>query len=124
LRPTSEIYNMAWAGPSTDKPVWCATTGKAGASAAAVSCVTKKPEGVTIEMASVQNPGQQSGTRLEPHPLAGEGQTVSDVSPIGSPAMPTSYKEFHGQMELGRFLTEQYHIRTPNELSSCEVCHR
>ena len=24
LRPTSEIYNMAWAGPSSDKPVWCA----------------------------------------------------------------------------------------------------
>ena len=26
LRPTSEIYNMAWAGPSSDKPVWCAAT--------------------------------------------------------------------------------------------------
>ena len=31
LRPTSEIYNMAWAGPSSEKPVWCATTGKGGA---------------------------------------------------------------------------------------------
>jgi hypothetical protein len=30
LRPTSEIYNMAWAGPSSDKPVWCAETGKGG----------------------------------------------------------------------------------------------
>ncbi len=28
LRPTSEIYNMAWQGPSSDKPVWCAPTGK------------------------------------------------------------------------------------------------
>jgi hypothetical protein len=26
LRPTSEIYNMSWAGPSGDKPVWCTTT--------------------------------------------------------------------------------------------------
>jgi hypothetical protein len=29
LRPTSEIYNMAWAGPSSDKPVWCATAARA-----------------------------------------------------------------------------------------------
>ena len=28
LRPTSEIYNMAWAGPSSDKPVWCAHDGQ------------------------------------------------------------------------------------------------
>ena len=32
LRPTSEIYNMAWAGPSTDKPVWCASTDADGGS--------------------------------------------------------------------------------------------
>ena len=25
LRPTAEIYNMAWEGASSDKPVWCAT---------------------------------------------------------------------------------------------------
>ena len=24
LRPTSEIYNMAWEGPTEDQPVWCA----------------------------------------------------------------------------------------------------
>ena len=30
LRPTGEIYNMAWEGPSSDKPVWCAPTGKGG----------------------------------------------------------------------------------------------
>ena len=33
LRPTSEIYNMAWAGPSSDKPVWCTSTGKDGPTA-------------------------------------------------------------------------------------------
>ena len=45
LRPTSEIYNMAWAGPSSDKPVWCADTGVAGPTAQGVSCTTKKPGG-------------------------------------------------------------------------------
>ena len=129
LRPTSEIYNMAWAGPSTRNPVWCATTGKPGPTAQAVNCVTTKPEGATIEEAMLQKDSQgiaapQSGTRLEPHPREGEGQTVSDVNPLSGPMMPVVYKEFHSQMDLGRFLTEQYHIRTANELSSCEVCHR
>ena len=46
LRPTSEIYNMAWAGPSSDKPVWCASTGKGGATAQSVSCTTR-PDATT-----------------------------------------------------------------------------
>jgi hypothetical protein len=130
LRPTSEIYNMAWAGPSKDKPVWCGTTGKGGPTAQAVSCVTTEPKGATIEEAMLQTSGaqgvaaSQSGTRLEPQPLAGEGETVSDVSPVDGPKMPVHYKKFTNQMALGRYLTDQYHIRTPNELSSCEVCHR
>ena len=33
LRPTSEIYNMAWASPSTDKPVVCSSTNKGGPTA-------------------------------------------------------------------------------------------
>ena len=134
LRPTSEIYNMAWAGPSSEKPVWCAATGKAGPTAQAVNCVTKKPS-ATIQVAMLQGSsypalsgagqaGSQSGTALEPHARSGEGQTVSDVNPIGGVLMPVAYKEFRSQKELGRYLTEQYHIRTPNELSSCEVCHR
>ena len=64
----------------------------------------------------------QSGTNLQPHPLSGEGVTSSDV-PAGV-LMPASYTKFTDQMELGRYLTQQYHIRTPNELSSCETCHR
>ena len=130
LRPTSEVYNMAWAGPTTQKPVWCGVTGQGGPTAKAVNCVTKKPEGATIEVAMLQTSGSQgvaasqSGTQLNAHPTAGEGQTVSDVNPVSGPTMPAVYKEFHDQMSLGRFLTNQYHIRTPNELSSCEVCHR
>ncbi len=30
LRPTSEIYNMAWEAPAGDRPVWCSTTGDKG----------------------------------------------------------------------------------------------
>ena len=124
LRPTSEIYNMAWAGPSTDKPVWCTSTGKGGPTAQQVSCVTKDPGG-NPEMAQLDKPAglgkEQSGTDLQPHPTTGEGQTVSDVPAI---AIPASYTKYTSQADLGRYLTAQYHIRTANELSSCEVCHR
>jgi hypothetical protein len=123
LRPTSEIYNMAWAGPSKDKPVYCAETGKGGPTAQQVSCTTTKPEGV--EIAQMSKPegigGTQSGTRLDPHARAGEGQTVSDVPQI---MMPVSYTKFTNQVDLGHFLMDKYHIRNANELSSCEVCHR
>ena len=38
--------------------------------------------------------------------------------------MPISYQKFTSQIDLGHYLAGQYHIRTPNELASCEVCHR
>jgi hypothetical protein len=130
LRPTSEIYNMAWAGPSSTKPVWCATTGKTGPTAQAVSCTTTDPKNENPTVAMLEAPtnsqgvaASQSGTKLNPHPRTGEGQTVSDVNPIAM-LVPASYQKFTSQMELGHFLTEQYHIRSANELSSCEVCHR
>jgi hypothetical protein len=131
LRPTSEIYNMAWAGPSSDKPVWCTSAVKGGATAQNVSCTTTDPSAAGPEVAMMQldtpTPlGQgrpQSGTNLQPHPGAGEGQTVSDVPPMAV-AMPASYRKFTSQMDLGRYLTAQYHIRTPQQLSSCETCHR
>ncbi len=56
---------------------------------------------------------------MEPNPLTGQGATMSDTA-----LTPASYQPFTNQMDLGRFLTEKYHIRTANELSSCEVCHR
>jgi len=125
LRPTSEIYNMAWGGPSSDKPVWCTSTGKAGPTAQQVSCVTKDPTSANPEIAQLTKPegigGTQSGTRLDPHAQSGEGQTASDMPQI---SLPASYTKFTSQMDLGKYLTAQYHIRTANELSSCEVCHR
>ena len=118
LRPTSEIYNMAWAGPSTDKPVWCAPNGVAGPTAQQLGCVTKDPADANPMVAQAD---VQSGTHLQPHPTAGEGQTASDAPAI---AMPVNYLKFTSQAELGHYLMKQYHIRTANELSSCEVCHR
>ena len=49
--------------------------------------------------------------------------TVSDVPPMGI-IEPASYQMFTSQDDLGKYLTGKYHIRTANELSSCEVCHR
>jgi hypothetical protein len=51
-----------------------------------------------------------------------KAQTVADVSP--AVVMPANYVKFTSQDELGHYLMKQYHIRTANELSSCEVCHR
>jgi len=115
LRPTSEIYNMAWAGPSSDKPVWCASTVKGGATAQNVNCTTVDPTGKGgPELAMMQ---------LETPTQAGQGKPVSDVA-TGGILVPASYQKFTSQMELGKYLTAQYHIRRPEELSSCETCHR
>jgi hypothetical protein len=125
LRPTSEIYNMAWAEPSTDKPVWCAPTGKGasgtGPTAESVACVTKDPSsGGNPEIAMLQ---AQAGMNLQPHAFSGAGQAVSDGPPMAV-LVPASYRKFTSQIDLGRYLTSQYHIRPPNELTSCETCHR
>jgi hypothetical protein len=118
LRPTSEIYNMAWEGPSTDKPVWCGVTKDAlhtdVPTAQSVSCVTKEPEKAQLAML-------QADTALGPHPPGSGMTTASDAPAV---MLPASYQKFTSQTELGNFLMDKYHIRTANELSSCEVCHR
>ena len=124
LRPTSEIYNMAWAGPSTDKPVWCAPTGKGdsatGPTAQNVACTTMDPSAdAGPEVAMLQ---AQSGMKI-PHAAFATGQAVSDGPPMVV-MVPASYQKFTSQADLGRYLTSQYHIRPPNELTSCETCHR
>ncbi|HMD77798.1 MAG TPA: cytochrome c3 family protein [Terracidiphilus sp.] len=108
LRPTSEIYNNAWEKPAGERPVWCAVgEEKSGVpTAESVKCVTKDP----AEIASLELPavGTQ-GVALN----AGH-----DVLPL------PVYKKFTSQDELGHFLVDHYKIRTPKELTSCEVCHR
>jgi len=125
LRPTSEIYNMAWEGPSTSKPVWCAPTSKGdtgtGPTAQSVACTANDPlQGVGPQIAMLQ---AQVGMKLQPHAATGADQTVSDGPPMAV-MVPASYRKFTSQTDLGRYLTTQYHIRPPNELSSCETCHR
>ena len=34
------------------------------------------------------------------------------------------YRNHARQDELGHFLVDHYKIRTPKDLTSCEVCHR
>ncbi len=116
LRPTSEIYNMAWAGPSTDSPVWCGALGaKSGVpTAQTVSCTTTNPAEGGVNVAALQ--AAEAGTS--------QPATVSDSGTASLPATPVSYVKFTDQDKLGHFLAEQYHIRNPRELSSCETCHR
>ena len=64
LRPTAEIYNMAWAGPSSDKPVWCAPTGTAGTDGAA--------GGVRGERSGSEQ-SAAGATEQSEHPAAGQG---------------------------------------------------
>src|ERR1700753_4408963 len=109
LRPTAEVYNMAWAGPSTNKPVWCAAAGTPGPTSGGVTCTTAEPH---PEVAQAE-------------PLAPIGQSKQGtVSDAPASAVPASYQKFTSQIDLGHYLMEQYHIRSANELSSCETCHR
>ncbi len=135
LRPTAEIYNMAWAGPTSDKPVWCtsAVTEQAsgtGPTAQQVSCTTKDPTGKAPEIAFLQQLDVQprSMGRADSGTMGGPHATSPDVNASGEPPfglkMPADYKKFTSQVELGRYLTTQYHIRDPQQISSCETCHR
>jgi hypothetical protein len=66
----------------------------------------------------------QTGPNMQPHIVhGGEGQSVSSPLPLQL-AMPASYQKFTSQMDLGKYLTAKYHIREPEQLSSCETCHR
>ncbi len=139
LRPTSEIYNMAWQGPTGDKPVWCAdtknTAGTEIPTAQGVACTTKDPSGDNPEVAMLQQelsvgprsmgrPQSGSGSGAEPHANDGH-ESVSDVPPADlTPKTALTYAKFTSQHDLGMYLNGKYHIRAANELSSCEVCHR
>jgi hypothetical protein len=113
LRPTSQIYNMAWEAPAPERPVWCAVSGeKTGVpTAQSANCTSKDPTGAGPQMAALQKP------TLEPE------KTATDASTGNIPAS-LHYEKFTSQDQLGHFLLRQYHIRNPYELSSCEVCHR
>ena len=113
LRPTGQIYNMAWEAPADERPVWCAANEvrEGTPTAQSVNCTTTDPSGEGPQVAVLQLPNA---------PASGQ---ASD-SPAGMVPAALHYEKFTSQDQLGHFLLKQYHIRTPNELSSCEVCHR
>ena len=76
-----------------------------------MSCTTFDPSGKGPELASLQE-----------GPAGAQAQTATDAA--HGVVVPVNYQKFTDQIELGKYLTAQYHIRTPNELSSCETCHR
>jgi len=114
LRPTGQIYNMAWEAPAEERPVWCAVNGNVATgtpTAQSVSCTTNDPTAAGPQVAALQMPD------------AAPKATATDA-PAGIMPAALHYEKFTSQDQLGHFLLKQYHIRTPNELSSCEVCHR
>jgi hypothetical protein len=110
LRPTSEIYNMAWEKPAGDKPVWCAAVADAAGvpTAQSVSCTRTDPDG-NAAVAAATKPA----ALLKPVSLT-----------TGGAAPAVQFEKFTSQEDLGLFLVKQYNIRTPKDLMSCEVCHR
>jgi hypothetical protein len=114
LRPTSAIYNMDWQAPADDHPVWCAAAdNKPGVpTAQSVSCTRSDPSSAGPEVASLRLP------TLSEKSLAGDVAVAS--IPVASP----TYRKFTSQEDLGLFLADHYKIRTPKDLTSCEVCHR
>ncbi len=115
LRPTSEIYNMAWRSPAPDHPVWCsAQPNQPGVpTAQSVNCTTRDPNsGAGAEMAALQLPAAGAGSAA-----------AGDAAPAAVP-VPVSYRKFTSQDDLGHFLLQHYNIRNSRDLMSCEVCHR
>jgi hypothetical protein len=93
--------------------VWCGSEGlKDGVpTAQTVSCTTIDPSQAGAQVASLN---------MLPDGLHGQ---ASDAPAMAIPAA-LHYVKLTDQDSLGKYLTQQYHIRTPQELSSCETCHR
>jgi len=118
LRPTGQIYNMDWQEPADDHPVWCAAAdNKPGVpTAESVSCTRNDP---------ANDPGGAGAEMASLHlPQAGAKGLSGDVAAAPLPVGPPTYQKFTSQRDLGLFLVDHYKIRTPKDLTSCEVCHR
>jgi hypothetical protein len=119
LRPVSQAYNMAWEAPSKEKPVWCSVNGEQTGkpTAQSVDCQTTEPgktEVASLDLNALKLPGLRGVS-------AQAGAMTGSMTPM---PVPASYTKFTSQRELGNYLIDHYKIRKPNELASCEVCHR
>jgi hypothetical protein len=119
LRPTAEIYNMAWEKPAEDRPVWCAANDeKSGVPTAQnVNCTTKDPAQNPEALSSLTSPALLHSAALTANGDAG-------MTDLNQSTPTVQYQKFTSQDELGHFLLDRYKIRTPKDLTSCEVCHR
>jgi hypothetical protein len=115
LRPTSELYNMAWDKPAEDKPVWCAAVPDASGvpTAQSVSCTRTDP--------GVAAPPKPS-VLFKPAALTTGGAAAAESTTAAAPTI--QFEKFTSQQDLGLYLVKHYNIRTPKDLMSCEVCHR
>jgi hypothetical protein len=57
-------------------------------------------------------------------PQSGAKGLAGDMATAPVPAAAPSYQKFTSQVDMGHFLEVHYNIRTPKDLTSCEVCHR
>jgi hypothetical protein len=123
LRPTSEIYNMAWEGPTEDRPVWCsALDGPSGVpTAESVNCTTQNPLG-NRDIASQTPPVMSDNAAMDKILAANPSSKQVGNERVGLVAYST--QKFTSQEDMGKFLVDHYKIRTPKDLTSCEVCHR
>ena len=123
LRPTSEIYNMAWEQPAGDRPVWCAALDSPSSvpTSESVNCTMQNPLG-NRDIASRTPPVMFDNTAMETMLAATTGSKQLGNERVG--LVGYGYQKFTSQDELGHFLVDRYKIRTPKDLTSCEVCHR
>jgi hypothetical protein len=109
---------MDWQEPAEDHPVWCAAAdNKTGVlTAQSVSCTTKDPTENPAVLASMT-----PLALLRPAVMTTGSATAAepDLS-----AATLEVQKFTSQDALGHFLLVHYKIRTPKDLTSCEVCHR
>ena len=113
LRPTSQIYNMAWQAPTQDRPVWCAAApGETGVpTAQSVRCTATDPAAGSVRQAS-----------LALSPAAAYSPMGGDAAAALTGAL--AYRKFTSQGDLGHFLLDHYKIKSPRDLTSCDTCHR
>lgn len=127
LRPTAEVYQMAWKGPSSLHPVWCTNgpTTPGVPTAQLVNCTTHDPDNEGAQLAALEMP--------ETPKTGPQSPTFSDMKSWSSPGsgsihaqVPVNqhYVKYTDQETLGKYLVMQYHIRPPQQLTSCDTCHR
>ena len=127
LRPTSEIYEMAWKGPLSVHPVWCTNgpTTPGVPTAQLVNCVTQDPDNDGAQVAALDMPSRpQTGPQSPQFNGMKKWSSPEGGSVLAPVPVNPHYLKFTDQKSLGNYLLVQYHIRPPQQLTSCDTCHR